>query len=175
MIKLNDLLREIGEGSSGIYRWRHYKGRVSANKRMEIIYQFKTELYNYNVRFSGPTTIYPREIPADAILMDVRFWPIGEGIGAITNEGKPLKIVNTVVNIAYNLYKQHDALIDGFVFGGISKDDEEYEFGGDYSNQRNRLYKTFVKSQFENRVKIWDQVGHVTVVPIKNYKKLLKR
>ena len=127
MIKLSDILKEIGEAEKkNAYPW---KLKVATDD--EVYYQFKTDKYQYAVGFSK---IKDKKNPSYK-LYDLLFTPI-ESKGEDTNEGVMLRIMTTVTDIArdfVNKYKPDEVTIHP-----ITRSAED-------DPKRSRIYGIFLK------------------------------
>ena len=138
-----ELVSEIGEGSAGSY---HYDVGEETVERwddgdlryMYLSYYFTTEGgYNYIVWIE---TI--DKLPEGYV--EVAYKVMNKKPDFITDEGKLLKVVNTVVQIAKEAYEKYGNIIKGFAFSGMDKS------GGNFSpdTQRSKIYRNFVERQF---------------------------
>jgi len=152
MIRLNDILKEIGGGSSGVYPYSLDKENVDvgpSNRKTYAAYSFKSDENEYEVLL--------RDDGVDGI--GVGFKIKGGMYRDLTGEGKPLKIINTVVNVVKDFYERNKEIFtDGpyevFTISASGKTDD--------AKKRERLYKTFIKRQFP-RAKINSEPELITV------------
>jgi hypothetical protein len=165
MIKFSDLLREIGD-TSGHYRYRNVQDvfKITSKEEAHIlyIYEFETENFNYTVELSKSK--WNNRV---GVMFEIS-WDQAADLGgnpfnAVTNEGNVLKVVGTVVSIVKDFHNEmakegrFPRFYKGYKFSGMKKE-------GVDTNQRNKLYIKFIKSQFPN-AEVHVRRSEVTVIP----------
>lgn len=131
MIKLKDIIKEIGEGTTP-YKW---KGPEEGNHEVE--YTFVTEDGDeYTVHFGESYNPNYEGIP-----YELEFYVSSPGdtqyqTGAVTNKGKQYRIISTIMDIIPNFIKEFPSTM--ITFTGSDK-------GGSETNQRDLLYQAYVK------------------------------
>ena len=135
MIKLINLLKEVGEATSQIYPWK-----ISSTEGETIYYTFQTNSdLDYKVSISyfeydDYGTYIPAIDVAFAVKTDKEF-----STSALTNKGELYSIMATVVDIIKN-YISKNSNIKIIIYTPEKKDKN-------FGKQRNKLYSAFVKNQ----------------------------
>lgn len=182
MIKLRDILKEIGgksERSSTPYTAPDVKPSDSDGDIYDPeeggsqTYRFDTgedkDQEGNPVQYTLVLTGIPDEERGE-YLLDIDFFT-EEGY-AMTNVGKPLRLMATVAQIVKSVVdKDKKRVIGGVVYGPAEKDDEDFDV--DYSdtsqktsedpvNQRDRLYRLFISKELgPGNVEFFDQAGNI--------------
>lgn len=138
MFRFKNILKEVGEGSSNIYEYSRVRfGEVEGE------YNFETENgWEYWVTFELTD---PLNFPGAAIKVD--FGVHGEENNFETEEGKTIKVINTIIKILKdhvdNINFEKYSGIDYIIFVGASKGG-----GSDIKSKRSKIYHYFTKKQF---------------------------
>jgi len=118
--RLNSI-SEVGEGTAGAYSFKF--DNTSFN---EVHYYFNTEMYEYDVIIN--------QVDPHAGVWDMQFGPIGGTTKDITNEGKHLKIMATLIQIVNDFI---DNLKPNILRFKPEKEDDD-------DNRRFKFYMAFI-------------------------------
>jgi len=165
MIKLKDILKEVGERSSAPYtqsnlKPSHSEGNIyDSENGGELIYKFNTgEDKDQEGNSVEYTLVLTGNLDDDSgeYFVDVDFFT-EEGYG-LTNVGKPLRLMATIAQIVEDLVKKDkEKVIDGIIYGPAEKSDEDSDIEYDDKkrtskkpvNQRDRLYRVYINKALE--------------------------
>lgn len=146
------VLTEIGEGLKP-YEWKEFESEIRDPERPGVsypsvvgIYSFKTDgNENYTVKLND----YVFSTSDDKGYIEVLFKSHHGDYSTITNEGKALKVISTVIEIVKDFHRKNKELFEKYFQGYIvSPSGKAGETG--YSSQRAKIYKRFVEKQFPN-------------------------
>ena len=161
MIKLRDILKEVGEGTATPYKWKKV-----FTKEDTVFFAFKTDQgTSYKVALEN--YVYEdfhddnKELPA----IEVSFGIIpgaepnmyGDYTGdmfTVSNKGEMYRVMSTIVNIIKDYIKRNDN-IKAIIYEPIKKE-------GEKGFKRNDLYMAFIKKQIPT-AKFEDSYGSVIV------------
>ncbi len=158
MIKLIDILNEIGDASAKKYKWTIDRGSTTPQEYANYIefstpqdittYQFTTDKgtkytvemdYGWSDRYEG-------------LIVDVNFWAHDEyGIDSemsVTNLGEQYEIMATVTDIVISWINEWDkhVPIGKVIIAPKSEEDEDTSFGNTTS-KRGKMYALYIKNQ----------------------------
>lgn len=153
MIKLKNILKEIGEATTKPYPWK------KASKKEDVvfftfmtdqgtIYKVALDNYIYEDFHEGN-----KEYPA----IEVSFGIKEKGkysTTAVSNKGEIYRVMSTIVDIIKDYLKRNNT-IKAIIYTPIKKED-------DTGYKRNNLYMAFIKKQIPG-VKFEDSYGSVIV------------
>jgi hypothetical protein len=162
VIKLTDILKEIGDASSTVYgdlepTWANHDWLTNNGYYK---YEFTTESgLEYAVHILKSVVAYEKR-PVMTTEFIVAFEVKGRGWETETNKGELYKVMATVVNFAKKVVESDKSMKDKtqkvIVFVPAKKDKED--------NRRLNLYMAYVKKQIPNaKVKGPDAEGRVEV------------
>lgn len=148
MIKLTDILREVGEGTSATYDYdvTQDSGDIYDPDSIDstLVYSFETEKgTKYDVVVNGL-----QAEDSDDYYLDVEF--LADSEYKATGEGKPLKIMSTVVAIMKEIIAGDEKnVVDGIVYSPVEKISDQDFWNPDYEqpeedNQRDKMYRRFI-------------------------------
>jgi len=138
MIKLIDILKEIGDASSQPYSFDFY-GNYSNTR----IYGFDTENYPYTVELGNVTDEEePNEIGVRFYVPDEKD-PDIERDNIVTNKGELFKVMATITAIIKKDLKNHPE-IDSITFNPAKKEGETTNIS------RLNLYTQYIKNAYPN-------------------------
>jgi len=132
------VIQEIGNTTEG------YKWKLARTDRFGAYYTFQTEQYTYDVTVED---FMPEYLAIEFELDRRHSDEFPDRFGAVTDEGKPFKVVSTVVSIARHAWENRSELfmepekLKGFFIDAAPKEGED-------ENIRAKLYKRFVERQF---------------------------
>ena len=160
MIKLKNILKEIGEGTATPYKWKKV-----FTKEDTVFFAFKTDqgtsykvaLVNYVYEdFHENDKEYPAiEVSFGIIPSDIH--NNGDYAGdmfTVSNKGEMYRVMSTIVNIIKDYIKRNDN-IKVIMYEPIKKE-------GEKGFKRNDLYMAFIKKQIPT-AKFEDNYGSVIV------------
>lgn len=149
MIKLKDLINEIGDGSAGTYKWE-FKQYGETHQDSE--YSFVTDLgTKYNLVLNSKQWVDSElnNIPGVEVeflvqhITSIGHWSdqLMQGYSSkiTTNKGEHFKVMSTIVDILKEYIKKNPA-IEAIIYSPAKKDNEEV-----FGTQRDMLYKAFIK------------------------------
>ena len=139
MIKLIDLLNEIGEGTSKPYEWKELSSNewstyVSFITDSETEYQVNLDYFTSNLPFAP-------DLPGMSV--DFSAKPKGEydfSNTIVVNKGEVYRVMSTIANII-KYYLKDNKVIEYA---------PEKKSGEDFGKQRDNLYKAFMKKSIPN-------------------------
>ena len=155
MIRLIDLLNEVGEGTSQPYKWEELSSNkwdtnVSFTTDSETDYQVNLEYFESNFPFA-------KDVPG--IALEFLAKPAGEyefSNTIVTNKGELYRVMATIANILQHYLK--DNKIITYV--------PEKKPGENFGKQRDNLYKAFIAKKFPNVE--FKQMGEMIIAIIPN-------
>jgi hypothetical protein len=152
MIKLRDILSEIGEASTTPYKWKKISTKEDTvfftfTTDQDTPYKVALENYTYEDYHEN------KEYPAIEVSFGVK--ERGEySTTAVTNKGEMYRVMSTIVAIVKDYLKRNDN-IKAIIYEPVKKEsDTEYK--------RNSLYMAFIKKQIPG-AKFEDIYGSVIV------------
>ena len=149
MIRLGDILKEIGDSTVAPYKWEFY-GDDDNDIRY---YGFYTEHYPYSVRiFQDENQIEIEFSVPDEKDPNIEKWNIE------TNKGNVYKIMSTVLDIVKADLQKHPE-VDTLEFAAVKKQ------GQSDNNSRSDLYLKYIKHQYPNAQV--EKYGDAVLVKIK--------
>lgn len=173
MIKLLDILAEVGEGTAQKYNWS-YSGKEANNDYDILNYDFKTDS---GVRYF--VTLVASNEPlnaADDFEMTVSFGvgdkgPLKSKVGLgkpsytkVVNKGEIFRVMSTVVDVVkdgINRLKEEEKPIKYIIFK--PEKEKETETGFKQSDQRLKLYLAYLKQNMDQIQSIEQGPGAVEV------------
>lgn len=160
MIKLKDILNEVGEATSAPYKWK----KVFTTER-SVFFTFTTD-QDTSYKVSLENYVYKdfkendKEYPAIEVTfgitpndMPTNVSYVGN-VSIVTNKGEMYRVMSTIVDIIKDYIKRNDN-IKVIVYEPIKKEDEK-------GFKRNDLYMAFIKKQIPT-AKFEDNYGSVIV------------
>jgi hypothetical protein len=151
MIKLLDILKEIGDSSSQPYKFAFY-GNYSGLR----VYGFDTENYPYTVELGGVTDEEePNEIGVRFYVPDEKD-PDIERDDIVTNKGELFKVMATVTAIVKKDLKNHPE-INSITFTPAKKEGETTNIS------RLNLYTQYIKNAYPNATITSGDRGNIKV------------
>jgi hypothetical protein len=152
MIKLKDILYEIGDGSSKAFPWEHHEDHPAADSQ-DFAYTFKTDKGDYYVSFtlSGDNEW---DLAFGPLGSNSSNWGIDVNYGVVTGVGA-FKVMATIVEIVKDFldYTYKAYIDDKNLFGEtepkkISFNTKKEEGrSADEDSRRSNLYKAYIKKQ----------------------------
>ncbi len=152
MIKLKDILKEIGDGSSKAFPWKYHKEHPSANSQ-DFAYTFKTDKGNYYVSFTLADS-NEWDLAFGLVKSNSSSWGIDASYDVVTGVGA-FKIMTTIVEIVKDFldYTYKTYIDDKNLFGetepkkisfNTKKEEGRSE---DEDSRRSNLYKAYIQKQ----------------------------
>ena len=165
MIKLKDILKEVGEATSATYPYKitQDSGDIYDPNSVDstLVYSFETEQgTKYDVVINGMQAEDSNEY-----YLDVEF--LADSEYRATGEGKPLRIMSTVVAIMREVVEgDKNQVIDGIVYSPVEKISDRDFWNPDYQepeedNQRDQMYRRFITKATRGKVSFSNQDGVV--------------
>jgi hypothetical protein len=161
MIKLRDILNEVGEATTTPYKWKKV-----FTKEDTVFFAFKTDqgtsykvaLENYVYEdFKENDKEYPAIEVSFGIIPGAEPNMAGDYTGdmfTVSNKGEMYRVMSTIVNIIKDYIKRNDN-IKVIIYEPIKKE-------GEKGFKRNDLYMAFIKKQIPT-AKFEDSYGSVIV------------
>ncbi len=154
MIKLVNLLKEVGEGTSQTYKWEE----VSSDNWFTFV-RFTTESeteYEVELEYFKSSFSFAKDLPGFNLAFSAKLK--GEYVfyyTVVTNKGEVYKVMATIVNIVQHYLKDNK----------IITYTPEKKSGEEFGKKRDNLYKAFITKKFPNAE--FKQVGEmiVTILP----------
>ena len=153
MIKLKDILKEVGEATTTPYKWKK-----ASTKRRTVFFTFTTD-QDTSYKVSLENYIYEdfhddnKEYPAIEVTFGIKengaYSPT-----TVTNKGEMYRFMSTIVDIIKDYIKRNDN-IKVIIYEPIKKE-------GEKGFKRNDLYMAFIKKQIPT-AKFEDSYGSVIV------------
>ena len=153
MIKLKDILKEVGEATSAPYKWKK-----ASTKRRTVFFTFTTD-QDTSYKVALENYIYEdfhddnKELPAIEVTFGIKengaYSPT-----TVTNKGEMYRVMSTIVDIIKDYIKRNDN-IKAIIYEPIKKE-------GEKGFKRNDLYMAFIKKQIPT-AKFEDSYGSVIV------------
>jgi hypothetical protein len=151
MIKLIDILKEIGDSSAQPYKFDFY-GDYGGDR----IYGFDTENYPYTVELGNVTDEEePNEIGVRFYVPDEKD-PDIERDNIVTNKGELFKVMATITAIIKKDLKNHPE-IDSITFNPAKKEGETTNIS------RLNLYTQYIKNAYPNATITSGDRGNIKV------------
>jgi hypothetical protein len=156
MIRLIDLLREVGEGTSQTYKWEELSSDrwftiVSFTTDSETEYQVELEYFKSSFPFATG-------LPGIALEFVAKLKGEDEFSNTVvTNKGEVYKVMATIVNIVQQYLKDNK----------IITYTPEKKAGEEFGKKRDSLYKAFITKKFPNVE--FKQVGEVIIAILPNH------
>ena len=160
MIKLKDILKEVGEATTTPYKWKK-----ASTKRRTVFFTFTTD-QDTSYKVSLENYIYEdfhddnKEYPAIEVSfgitpndMPTNVSYVGN-VSIVTNKGEMYRVMSTIVDIIKDYIKRNDN-IKVIIYEPIKKE-------GEKGFKRNDLYMAFIKKQIPT-AKFEDSYGSVIV------------
>ena len=162
MIKLKDILKEVGEATTTPYKWKKV-----FTKEDTVFFAFKTDQgTSYKVALEN--YVYEdfkendKEYPAIEVSFGIISGAEPNTAGAkyagdmftVSNKGEMYRVMSTIVNIIKDYIKRNDN-IKAIIYEPIKKE-------GEKGFKRNDLYMAFIKKQIPT-AKFEDRYGSVIV------------
>ena len=160
MIKLKDILKEVGEATTTPYKWKK-----ASTKRRTVFFTFTTD-QDTSYKVSLENYIYEdfhddnKEYPAIEVSfgitpndMPTNVSSVGN-VSIVTNKGEMYRVMSTIVDIIKDYIKRNDN-IKVIIYEPIKKE-------GEKGFKRNDLYMAFIKKQIPT-AKFEDSYGSVIV------------
>jgi len=173
MIKLLDILAEVGEGTAQKYNWS-YNGKDSNSDYDVLNYSFKTDS---NMSYFVTLVVGNEPLTgADDFEMTVSFGvgnkgPLKDKVGLgkpsytkVVNKGEVFRVMATVVDIVKNaisMMKKEEKPIKYIIFK--PEKEKETETGFKQSDQRLKLYLAYIKQNMDQVQSIEQGPGAVEV------------
>ena len=158
MIKLKNILKEIGEGTATPYKWKKV-----FTKEDTVFFAFKTDqgtsykvaLENYVYEdFHEDNKEYPAIEVSFGIVPKNMSINIMFNASIVSNKGEMYRVMSTIVDIIKDYIKRNDN-IKAIIYEPIKKE-------GEKGFKRNDLYMAFIKKQIPT-AKFEDNYGSVIV------------
>ena len=160
MIKLRDILKEVGEATSAPYKWKK-----ASTKRRTVFFTFTTDQdTSYKVSLENLKYKDFKENDKEYPAIEVTFGitpndmptnvSYGGNVSIVTNKGEMYRVMSTIVDIIKDYIKRNDN-IKAIIYEPIKK-------GKTRKDQRNDLYMAFIKKQIPT-AKFEDSDGSVIV------------
>ena len=153
MIKLKEILKEVGEATTTPYKWKK-----ASTKENTVFFTFTTD-QDTSYKVALENYIYEdfhddnKEYPA----IDVSFGIKEKGKyspSTVTNKGEMYRVMSTIVNIIKD-YLNRNKMIKVIMYEPLKKE-------GEKGFKRNDLYMAFIKKQIPT-AKFEDSYGSVIV------------
>ncbi len=153
MIKLRDILKEVGEATTTPYKWKK-----ASTKENTVFFTFTTD-QDTSYKVALENYIYEdfhddnKELPA----IDVSFGIKENGAyspSLLTNKGEMYRVMSTIVDIIKD-YLNRNKMIKVIMYEPLKKE-------GEKGFKRNDLYMAFIKKQIPT-AKFEDSYGSVIV------------
>ncbi len=154
MIKLVNLLKEVGEGTSQTYKWEE----VSSDNWFTFV-RFTTESeteYEVELEYFESSFSFAKDLPGFNLAFSAKLKGEYEFSNTVvTNKGEVYKVMATIVNIVQYYLKDNK----------IITYTPEKKSGEEFGKKRNNLYKAFITKKFPNAE--FKQVGEmiITILP----------
>ncbi len=144
-----DSISEVGEGSSTAYPFQF--DNISDN---EVHYYFSTEGFDYDVILNGDQR---------SGKWNMQFGAIGGTPSDVTNEGKPLKIMSTLLNITNDFIKKFEPNVLMF------KPEKNEEYDGD-DKRRYNMYMAFIKKHMIRNYTVFERGDYIIIQKLNTIK-----
>ena len=139
-----EIVTEIGDGSSGKYDWEF---KQHGDTKQDSEYKFETDLgTKYSLMLTGRRWVQSKPSPSLVSAVEVEFlvqqqteMGLGWSSKVSTNKGEHLKVMSTIVDIIKE-YLAKNPKIKAIMYSPAKKDNEEV-----FGTQRDMLYKAFIK------------------------------
>jgi len=141
--QFGDRLRSISEVGEGTTAYPFQFDNMSDN---EVHYYFSTEGFDYDVILNGDQR---------SGNWDMQFGAIGGTPSDVTNEGKPLKIMSTLVQITYDFIERYKPNVIRF----RPEKDEEY----DDDKRRYNLYMAYIKKNLIRNYTVYERGEYIII------------
>jgi hypothetical protein len=154
MIKLVNLLKEVGEGTSQTYKWKE----VSSDNWFTFV-RFTTESeteYEVELEYFESSFSFAKDLPGFNLAFSAKLKGEYEFSNTVvTNKGEVYKVMATIVDIVQHYLKDNK----------IITYTPEKKSGEEFGKKRDSLYKAFITKKFPNAE--FKQVGEmiVTILP----------
>jgi hypothetical protein len=154
MIRLIDLLKEVGEGTSQTYKWEE----LSSNEWFTyVIFTTDSETeYQVELEYFKSTFSFAKDLPGFALEFLAKLKGEDEFSNTVvTNKGEVYKVMATIANIVQHYLKDNKIITYS----------PEKKPGETFGKQRDNLYKAFISKKFPNAE--FKQYGEmiITVLP----------
>ena len=154
MIRLIDLLKEVGEGTSQMYKWQElssdeWSTYVTFITESETEYQVELEYFESSFSFA-------KGLPGFALEFLAKLKGENEFSNTVvTNKGEVYRVMATIANIVQHYLKDNK----------IITYTPEKKTGEEFGKQRDSLYKAFISKKFPNAE--FKQYGEmiITILP----------
>jgi hypothetical protein len=154
MIKLVNLLKEVGEGTSQTYKWEE----VSSDNWFTFV-RFTTESeteYEVELEYFESSFSFAKDLPGFNLAFSAKLKGEYEFSNTVvTNKGEVYKVMATIVDIVQYYLKDNK----------IITYTPEKKSGEEFGKKRDNLYKAFITKKFPNAE--FKQVGEmiITILP----------
>ena len=153
MIKLRDILKEVGEATSVPYKWKK-----ASTKRRTVFFTFTTDQdTSYKVALENLEYKDFKENDKELPAIEVSFGIKENGAYSpttVTNKGEVYRVMSTIVDIIKD-YLNRNKMIKAIIYEPLKKE-------GEKGFKRNDLYMAFIKKQIPT-AKFEDSYGSVIV------------
>ena len=158
MIKLKNILKEVGEGTATPYKWKKV-----FTKEDTVFFAFKTDQgTSYKVALENYVYEDFHENDKEYPAIEVSFGIIPKNMSInimfnasiVSNKGEMYRVMSTIVDIIKDYIKRNDN-IKAIIYEPIKKE-------GEKGFKRNDLYMAFIKKQIPT-AKFEDSYGSVIV------------
>ena len=155
MIKLTDLLNEVGEGTSKPYSWKE----LSSNEWHTFV-SFTTDTeteYIVELEYFVSTFPFAKDLPGFSL--DFKAKPKGEDEFSnfiIVNKGEVYRVMATITSIVKAYLKDNKVITYS----------PEKKHGEEFGSQRDKLYKAFITKKIPNVV--FKQIGEMIIAVLPN-------
>ena len=150
MIRLTDLLKEIGEGTSKPYKWEQlssdeWETRVSFTTDIGTDYQVNLEYFESSFQFAKGL----HGIALEFLAKPEDEYEFSNTI--VTNKGELYRVMATISNILQHYLKDNKVITYS----------PEKKPGENFGKQRDALYKAFIAKKFPNAE--FKQIGEMII------------
>ena len=158
MIKLRDILKEVGEGTATPYKWKK-----ASTKEDTVFFTFTTDqATSYKVALGNYVYEDFHENDKEYPAIEVSFGIVPKNMSInimfnasiVSNKGEMYRVMSTIVDIIKDYIKRNDN-IKAIIYEPIKKE-------GEKGFKRNDLYMAFIKKQIPT-AKFEDNYGSVIV------------
>lgn len=154
MIRLIDLLKEVGEGTSQTYKWKElssdeWSTYVTFTTESETEYQVELEYFQSSFSFA-------KDLPGFGLEFRAKLKGEDEFSNTVvTNKGEVYKVMATITNIVQHYLKDNKIITYS----------PEKKSGEEFGKQRDNLYKAFISKKVPNAE--FKQYGEmiITILP----------
>ena len=171
MIKLIDILNEIGDSSAQKYNWQ-FKGKYDTSDVINLDYEFKTDA---NIQYFVKLTIRESSVSSLSFEMTVAFG-VGKSIikkafgdkktfAQVVNKGEVFRVMATIIDIVKDGIERmakDDYPVKVILF--VPEKEKETDTGFKSTDQRAKLYMAYIKQNMDMVYSVKQEGDQIEVI-----------